>query len=313
VLLRRKRLGPYGYARGLGLSWNRSYPTLIGYALLAPLAVWIALILVYPVFNTVYLSLTNTRIIGAPSGFIGLTNYQTVIASPEFWRGLLLSLAWLVGNGIVQTIAAFATALLLRQSWRFARQARIWVLLPWVIPTVAVAVIWQWMLNSNYGIISHGLQASGVISSPLNVFGSPAGALLGLIVTNSWHWFALPAVVIFGAMQTIPSALYDAAKVDGAGPIAQFRYITLPMIARTLFVLELVGNLWTFNVLDIIFLITRGGPADASLTMPVELYYTAFKAWRIGEAAAMTIVVLGLLAAVSFLYVRRFAPRGTGA
>lgn len=311
--MRRKQLGPHGYGRSLGLAWSRSYPAVVGYALLAPLAVWIVLILVYPVLNTVYLSFTNTRIIGAPSGLVGLTNYQTVLASPEFWRGLILSLAWLVGNGIVQTIAAFATALLLRQSWRFARQARIWVLLPWVIPTVAVAVIWQWMLNSNYGIISHALQSSGVISSPLNVFGSPEGALLGLIVTNSWHWFALPAVVIFGAMQTIPVALYDAAKVDGAGPIAQFRYITLPMIARTLFVLELVGNLWTFNVLDIIFLITRGGPADASLTMPVELYYTAFKAWRIGEAAAMTIVVLGLLAVASFLYVRRFAPRGTSA
>ncbi len=310
MLLTRQGLGPVRRGRGFGLTWRRSYPALVGYVLLAPLAIWILLILVYPVFNTVYLSLTNARIIGAPSRLIGLGNYETVIESASFWRAMLLSVFWLVGNGVVQTIAAFAAALLLRQSWRFARQARIWVLLPWVIPTVAVAVIWQWMLNSNYGIISHTLQASGIIGSPLNVFGSPAGALLGLVITNSWHWFALPAVVIFGAMQTIPVSLYEAARVDGAGSIAQFRYITLPMIARTLFVLELVGNLWTFNVLDIIFFITRGGPADASLTMPVELYYTAFKAWRIGEAAAMTVVVLVILAIASLLYVRRFAPRG---
>ncbi len=183
-------------------------------------------------------------------------------------------------------------------------------MLPWVVPTVAVAVIWQWMFNSNYGIIGHVLQAGGLISSPLNVFGSPDSALIGLIITNSWHWFPLPAVVIFGAMQTIPVELYEAAKVDGAGSFAQFRYITLPGIAKTLFVLELVGNLWTFNVLDVIFFITRGGPADATLTMPVELYYTAFKAWRIGEAAAMTLVVLVFVTIASVVYVKLFAPRG---
>ena len=116
-------------------------------------------------------------------------------------------------------------------------------------------------------------------------------------------------VVIFGAMQTIPVSLYDAAKVDGAGSVAQFRYITLPLIAPTLFVLELVGNLWTFNVLDVIFYITRGGPADATLTAPVEIYYTAFKAWRIGEAAAMTVAVLLLLAIATVVYAKLFAPR----
>ncbi len=310
VLLRRLGSDPEGYGRRFGLSWRRSYPALVGYGLVAPLAIWVLLILVYPVLNTVYLSLTDTRIIGAPSKIIGLGNYESsVLTAAPFWRSVLLSIVWLVGNSIVQTIAAFAAALLLRQSWRFARQARIWVLLPWVIPTVAVAVIWQWMLNSNYGIISHTLRASGIIGSPLNVFGSPTGAMVGLIITNSWHWFALPAIVIFGAMQTVPVSLYDAAKVDGAGSVAQFRYITLPLIAPTLFVLELVGILWTFNVFDVIFYITRGGPADATLTAPVEIYYTAFKAWRIGEAAAMTVAVLLLLAIATVVYAKLFAPR----
>ncbi len=289
--------------------WTRSYPHMVGYALVAPLALWIFLILVYPVFNTLWLSTTDTRIIGGSFRFVALDNYGAVLGSAEFWRGILLSIAWLVGNSIVQTVAAFGAALLLRQTWRLARQARIWVLLPWVVPTVAVAVVWQWMLNSNYGIINHALQAIGVITTPLNVFGSPVGALPGLILTNSWHWFPLPAVVIFGAMQTIPASLFEAAKVDGAGSIAQFRFITLPMIAPTLFVLELVGNLWTFNVLDVIYYITRGGPSDASLTAPVDLYYTAFKAWRIGEAAAMSVVVLALLAIASVVYVRFLKPR----
>lgn len=288
---------------------ERTYRTAIGYALLAPLALWIALILVYPLINTIGLSLTNMRVVGSPSSFVGLDNYATVLASDDFWHGLLLSLLWLLGNSIVLTIVPFAVALFLRQPWRPARQARIWVLLPWVVPTVAVAVSWQWMLNSNYGVVNHLLEATGIISAPLNVFGSADLSLIGLILTNSWHWFALPAVVIFGAMQTIPSDIYEAAKVDGATNTQTFRHITLPMIAKVLFALELVGNLWTFNVLDIIFFITRGGPADATMTLPMELYYKAFKAWRMGEAAAMAVIVLILLTIVCAVYVKRFRPR----
>jgi multiple sugar transport system permease protein len=288
---------------------EKTYRTVVGYALVAPLAIWIALILVWPLINTVMLSMTNMRVVGSDADFVGLDNYVSVLSEGEFWDGMWLSLLWLIGNSIVLTIVSFAVALFLRQPWRPARQARIWVLLPWVVPTVAVAVIWQWMLNSNYGIINHTFQAFGLIDRPLNVFGSADLALPGLILTNSWHWFALPAVVIFGAIQTIPSDLYEAAKVDGASSSQQFRYITLPMIGKVLFALELVGNLWTFNVLDIIFFITRGGPADASNTIPVELYYRAFKAWRMGEAAAMAVIVLIILIIASALYVKRFAPK----
>jgi multiple sugar transport system permease protein len=302
------RIAIEGRQRPFGLRSAQTYPVVLGYALLAPLALLIVLVLVYPLLQALYLSLTNTRIIGGASELTGVGNYGTVLTSSGFWRGLLLSLAWLAGHAVVLTVLSFGVALLLRRPSRFARIARVWVLLPWVIPTVAVAVIWQWMLNSNYGIISFVLQATGITSSPLNVFGSSKGALIGLILTNSWHWFALPAVVIFGAMQTIPEELYDAAKVDGAGAMAQFRHITLPMIARTLFVLELVGNLWMFNSFDVIFLITRGGPADATMTLPVELYYTAFKAWRIGEAAAMAVIMLVFLSLASFAYVKLFAP-----
>jgi multiple sugar transport system permease protein len=290
-------------------AWSRSYLTLIGYVLLAPLGIWIFLVLVYPVVDTVYLSLTNTRIIGGPHELVGLANYADVLQSGSFWRAVGLSGAWLLGNVALQTVVAFGAALLLRQSWRLASQARIWVLLPWVIPTVAVSVIWQWMLNSNYGVVNHVLQAVHVITQPLNVFGSAQGALPGLVVANTWHWFPLSAVVIFGAMQTIPQSLYEAAKVDGASTWAQFRYITLPMLNKVLFALGLVGGLWTFNILDVIYLVTRGGPADATTTLPVEIYDTAFKSFRIGQAASMSVLAIMFLAIAAFAYVWRMAPR----
>ena len=200
------------------------------------------------------------------------------------------------------------TALLLSEGWWLARQARVWVLLPWVIPTVAVAVIWQWMLNTNYGIVSYLLQEIGITTEPINIFGSATGALPGLIVVNSWRWFPLAAIFIFAAMQTIPSHLYEAANIDGAGPLSRFRYITMPMLRNVLFALGLVGGLFTSNVLDVIYLITRGGPAEASTTLPVVIYDTAFRAFRNGQAAAMSVLAILLLGIAVMLYLKFMSP-----
>jgi multiple sugar transport system permease protein len=290
-------------------SWRRRYATLIGYLLLAPFGVWVILVLVYPVANTLFLSVTNTGVIGSPAKIVGVANYQAIVGSGNFWSAALRSVVWLLGNVALQTVVAFATALFLCGAGWLARQARIWVLLPWVIPTVAVAVIWQWLLNTNYGIVNYLLRALQLVSSPLNVFGSATGALPGLIVANSWHWFPLSAVFVFGAMQTIPAELYEAASIDGAGRWAQFRFVTMPMLSKVLFALGLVGGLWTSNVLDIIYLVTRGGPAGATTTLPVAIYDTAFKAFRVGEAAAMSVVMIALLAAAAAAYVKFMAPR----
>lgn len=289
--------------------WRRRYPALIGYVLLAPLAIWIFLVLVYPFANTVFLSLTDTKTIGSGANLVGVANYQNILGSGDFWIAVLRSVVWLLGNVALQTVMAFATALFLTEPGWLARRARIWVLLPWVIPTVAVAVIWQWMLNTNYGIINYLLKELGVITSPLNVFGSATGALPGLIVVNSWHWFPLSAVFIFGAMQTIPREIYEAASIDGAGGWAQFRSITVPMLSKILFAMGLVGGLWTSNVLDMIYLITRGGPADATTTLPVEIYDTAFRAFRVGQAAAMSVATIVLLGVAAVVYVKLMAPQ----
>ncbi|HSW43613.1 MAG TPA: sugar ABC transporter permease [Patescibacteria group bacterium] len=280
----------------------------MGYVLLAPFAAWVFFVLFYPAINTVHLSFTDTRTIGAEYGYVGVANYERVLQSSAFWDATLRSIVWLGGNLLLQTAIAFPTALLLRQSWRLAEQARVWVLLPWVIPTVAVTVIWQWMLNAHYGVVGYILQALQIVAGPLNVFGSRDGALPGTIVANSWAWFPLSAVVLFGAMRTIPSELYEAARVDGAGSWAQFRFITLPMIRKVMFAVGLVGALWSFNVLDVIYLITRGGPAGATLTLPVAIYDMAFRDFRIGQAAAMSVVAIVILAGAAALYVRFMSP-----
>jgi multiple sugar transport system permease protein len=280
--------------------------TLLGIVMVAPLLLLMLLVIGFPLVNTVLLSLKNQAVVGTASSFVGLDTYRAVLGDPALWASLRRSGVWLVGNLVVQTVLSMGTALLLTRVGRWSKAARTWVLLPWVIPTVAVAVIWQWLTNSNYGLVAKGLGALGL--DGVQFFADPAWAMPTLIVMNSWHWFPLGTVIIYGALQTIPAEVYEAAKVDGANVWQMFWRITLPLLQPVLFALGLVGTLWSFNIIDSIYLVTRGGPAGASTTAPVMIYDTAFKAFRASEAAAMSVAAIILLGVVAWLYIRFAKP-----
>jgi multiple sugar transport system permease protein len=279
---------------------------LFGIALVSPLVLIMLVIIAFPLANTVLLSLRNQGVIASPSAFVGFDTYRKVLGDPALWEAFGRSGIWLAGNLVVQTILAFVTALLLQRAGRWSRAARTWVLLPWVIPTVAVAVIWQWMTNSNYGIVTKALGLVGI--DGVQFFADPTWALPTLIVMNSWHWFPLGAVIIYGALQTIPEEVYEAAAVDGANAWTTFWHITMPLLQPVLFALGLVGSLWSFNIVDSIYLVTRGGPAGSSTTAPVQIYDTAFKAFRASEAAAASVAAIVLLGILAWLYIRFAKP-----
>lgn len=278
----------------------------MGIVLVTPLVLLMVLVIGFPLFNTVLLSLQNQTVVGTESSFVGLDTYRSVLGGSALWEALRRSGVWLVGNLVVQTILAFATALLLTRAGRWSRAARTWVLLPWVIPTVAVAVIWQWLTNSSYGIVAKLLGFVGLDN--VQLFADPTWAMPTLIVMNSWHWFPLGAVIIYGALQTIPGEVYEAAKVDGANAWGMFWHITLPLLQPVLFALGLVGTLWSFNIIDSIYLVTQGGPAGSTSTAPVLIYDTAFKAFRASEAAAMSVAAIILLGVLAWLYIRFAKP-----
>lgn len=275
-------------------------------ALVAPLILIMLLIIGFPLLNTVWLSVQNQGVIATPSDFVGLDTYRQVLGDSTTWQALEKSAVWLVGNLALQTVIAFVTALLLTRAGRWSRITRIWILLPWVIPTVAVAVIWQWLTNGNYGIVAKLF--GGVGLDNVQFFADSTWAMPTLIVMNSWHWFPLGAVIIYGALQTIPEDLYEAAKLDGAGAWQAFWHVTLPLLQPVMFALGLVGTLWSFNIVDSIYLVTRGGPGGASTTAPVLIYDTAFKAFRTSEAAAMSMATIILLGLLAWLYIRLAKP-----
>ena len=165
-----------------------------GYLLVAPLLLWLGVTLLYPSLSALALSFTNTGIIGARSEFIGFANYIEAIKDPEFWHSLGKSAIWAVGNAVVQTVLGFATALILNQPFRGRTYMRTWVILPWIIPTVVVVIIWRWLLSGGFGVGNYLLLKTGIVSKMVSFFGDPKVAMYTVIIINSCRWFPFFAV-----------------------------------------------------------------------------------------------------------------------
>lgn len=284
-----------------------SWETVFGFFLISPLLLILISTIAFPLVSAVTSGFQDQRIIGSPSEFVGFDTYRKVIEDSSFWSAIGRSGTWVLVNLVVQTVLAFAVAFSLQQAGRWSKSARTWVVLPWVIPTVAVTIIWQWLLNSNYGVLHYLLGEIGIdLGSP---FGDPATALFAVIIVNSWHWFPLGAVVIYGALSTVPSEVIEAAKMDGATPGRIFWSITFPILQPVLFALGLVGSLWSFNILDSIYLITEGGPIEATTTAPVYVYDLAFSEFRSSQAAAASVLTVIVLAIAALLFVRFGRPK----
>ncbi len=291
--------------RVIPLRWSNH---LLGYLLVAPLMLWLAGTIVYPLFSAIRISVLDIGIIGTGGNFVGFENYSKILGSDKFWSALGRSLIWVISNAIIQTVVAFATALILKQRFRGQGVARIWIILSWIVPTVVVVIIWRWLLGTSGGIINYALVTLGVVSQPVGFFGSGSGAFTTVILINSWRWFPLMAVILLAGMQGIPEDLYEAAAVDGASASQRFWHITLPSLQPVLFVLGLVGTLWSFNVFDVIWLFTKGGPSSATTTAPVFIYDTAFAGYRLSRSAAASVIMGLILLVFAALFIRFMMP-----
>lgn len=270
--------------------------------MVAPFVIVLVVLVITPVVLAVRSSFTSVTFIGMGGDFDGLRQYRRVLSDPVFWGSLGRSGLWILGNALLQTIVAFIFALLLSRRSSRTGTIQILVLLPWIIPTVAVAVVGTWLMNSSYGIVNHALKWLGVIDVSINAFGSTDLALWSLIVLNSWHWFPFFFVVILGALTTVPDQLYEAAAIDGANAFHRFFKITLPLISRILGIVGLVGTLWSFNIFDTIHLVTGGGPANSTFTAPLYVYETAFSQFQMGKSSAASVLLMLVMMAFAVLF-----------
>lgn len=268
---------------------------LLAFSFVAPALLVLVLILGWPLVSAVILSLQDVRSIGTQGQWVGLSNYQTVLTDDGMWRSIGLSLAWVIANGLVQTGLALVAALVLNEQFPGVRIARNWIILTWIVPTVVVVIIWRWLFSTSGGMINPLLISSGIVERPIGFFNTPWTAFATLVFINSWRWFPFITLMLLAGMTRIPSDLYEAARIDGANAWKRFSRITWPLLKPTLTVLAVVGTLLSFNVFDIIWLLTSGGPAGGTRTLPILIYETAFKGYRLSEAATLSVLATLLL------------------
>ena len=281
--------------------YRRSTP--LALLLLAPLLLWLVVTVALPVGYLVYLSFTDTGILGTEATFNGLANFVDVLGSSRFWGASQNTLLWVIGNGLVQVGLAFAMARLLYRRSRFTDFLQVWIILPWVVPGVAAVIVWRWMLGS-IGVVNYGLEASGLIATPISFFATPTTAMMSTIFINSWRWFPLLTVILLAALRNIPGELREAATVDGATENQVWWHIVMPLLRPVLYVLGLLGTLWSANIFDVIWLLTKGGPSGGTTTLPVYIYEEAFSRFDLGNAAAGSVLMTLLLLVFVVLFLR---------
>lgn len=282
----------------------------LAFLLVVPALALLGAVLAWPLASAVVLSFQNVRFVGSAGSFVGTANFERVLGDPAFWQAVRLSLVWVVANAALQMALALSAALVLHQRWPGVRIARTWIILTWIVPTVVVVMIWRWLFSTSGGMINPLLVMGGIIDRPMGFFATPETAFATLVFINSWRWFPFIALMMLAGLTRIPSDLLEAARVDGAGAWHRFTRITWPLLAPTLTVLLIIGTLLSFNVFDIIWLLTAGGPAGGTRTLPVLIYETAFRAHRVSEAAAIAVLATILLMSLAVMATRALARAG---
>lgn len=295
-------------ARKSSLSLERRY-SLLGLLLIAPTVLVLSAVIVYPLFFAIYLSLFSIYTPTLQGSWVGLTNYIEVLGGGTFWFALLVTLIWTAGTLTLQIVFGVAMAIILNQNIFLRSLARSLVLFPYFISTVVAVLAWRWIFNDLYGILSYILIKIGIIDMPLDFLGSMPNAMMSVIAVGAWKFFPFVVIAVLARLQTIPEQLYEAATMDGAGPIGRFFDITLPQLRDVLTIVILLRTIWDFKEFDLIFLLTGGGPLNNTRTLPLIVYQEAFGLNRMGMAATYAVAMMLIMLVFMLIYLNRARER----
>jgi multiple sugar transport system permease protein len=277
---------------------------LTGLLLVAPTLLLFMVLILYPLGQSLVLSLYRTSTLTLQSHFVGLDNFRVLLADPEFIQAFVNTLIWTAGAVTLQLVCGVGMALLLHGSLVGRSLARGIVLFPYLLPTAVAVLVWRWLFNDLYGYVNYVLLSAGLVDHPLAWLSRMPDAMVSVILVGAWKFFPFVVIAVLARLQSIPDALYEAARVDGASRFAQFRDITLPQIAGVLSIVVLLRAIWDFKEFDLIYLMTGGGPAGGTETMPILVYRQAFQLLNFGRGAAVSVAMLLFMLLFFLVYFR---------
>ena len=267
-----------------------------------PAIIIVLALFVYPIISSFYFSFTNKNLIRPTYDFVGLDNYIAVLKDKGFWNAFLNSLKWTIFSLGGQLLVGFTAALALNKVKHLKGFYKTLLIIPWAFPSIVIAFSWQWILNGVYGFLPNILVQLGLCDMPPQFLTDRVLAFVVLVFINIWFGAPMIMVNVLAALQTVPHAQYEAAEIDGAKGWQSFLYITVPHIKVVTGLLVVLRTVWIFNNFDLIYLITGGGPAGATQTVPVYAYDMGWGTKLLGKSSAVTVLLFIFLMAVCVAY-----------
>lgn len=274
------------------------------FCFILPALTVLALLLLYPVITSIYYSFTSKHLIKTGYEFVFLKNYIAVLTDKEFWTSFLTNIKWTVTSLFFQIIVGFFAALALERIGKGKSFFRTVLIIPWAFPSIVIALSWKWILNGVSGYLPNILVKLGICDTIPQFLSSAELAFPVLVMINVWFGAPLIMVNVLSALQTVPRDQYEAAQVDGASPLQSFLHITVPHIRIVMGLLIVLRTIWIFNSFDMIYLITGGGPAGLTQTVPIYAYNVGWGLKMLGRSSAVTVLLLLFLLLVCALYFR---------
>lgn len=277
-------------------------------AFLAPSLIGVILFLVIPIIFVIFLSLVQWDLI-TPMKWVGLSNYVNIFEFDGFGHSLLVTAYYVILNIPIQTVFALGMAMLLLRKRAGSGLIRVIAVLPFLSTPVAMGVVWNWIFNPTTGIVNQFLAHLGITGPAW--LSDQATAMPVIAFANIWQYAGYNMLFFLAGLGAIPLSMYEAAALDGASKWQQFRRVTLPLLRPTLLFVLVTGVIGSFQVFDTVYVMTDGGPGSTTEVANLNIYNTAFQGFRIGEASAMSVVLFGVILAVTIVQFRWFNKRTT--
>lgn len=277
----------------------------LAYLFIAPSTILIALIYFYPVGSGVWQSLHNfNRVKPWAYKFIGFQNYATAFRTYQFWIALRTSAIWTAGGVGFSYLLGLICALLLNDKFRLRGIYRAILLLPWVVPPVVSGTSMLWIFADQTGLVNRTLRGLGLIHEPIYWLSNPRLAMVCVIIVYVWRSFPFMMITVLSALSGIPDDIYEAGRIDGASHWQLFRYLTFPLILPVSVIAMVLASIWAFNDFGTIWVMTGGGPANATTTLIILAYKEAFQRFNVGYGTSLAVIAMILMLSVGAVYLR---------
>ena len=277
------------------------------WAMMALPLLFLAAFVGYPFVYGVWLSLED-RPVAHAGVFVGLQNFIDDAHDPVFWQVARNTILYTTVATILKTVGGLGLALVMNQRFPLKNLVRALLLLPFIVPTVLSTIAWMWMLDPAFSVVNWLIVHSGLAKTGPSWLGNGNLAMASIIVINTWRGLPFYAITLLAGLQTIPGDLYEAATIDGAGPLALFRFVTLPLLKPTLLIVSIFSIIFTFSDFQLVYVLTAGGPANATHLFATYAFSIAMNGGELGRGASVALAMLpflGLLIVALTLYMRR--------